>query len=120
MMCSRIRYLFYNRFNRNNFDYYNVSFEYVYMYQTVTFNTLFSVPVCSVPTLDGGINDVSNCLSHNRCKVGTTIRYICEPGFVASATQTTKCQDDHTWSSTPSCVKGFFKHGENFSFTFNK
>jgi len=67
---------------------------------------MFVVHVCPVLTIDEGVLDVKHCFKSGHCKVGTTVRYICDPGFVASL-PTTTCLADHTWSNTTSCAKGW-------------
>jgi len=67
--------------------------------------TLTSVPVCPVLIIDKGQSNYSACFSSDKCPVGTTLQYSCEPGFLISS-PTTKCLEDHTWSNAPVCVKG--------------
>ena len=64
-----------------------------------------SAPVCKVLNIDGGYVDVSACFTPLQCKVNTTLRYVCQQGFVQSSTTTT-CLPNHTWSTKPSCEKG--------------
>ena len=77
----------------------------VFLEKPVDRSTCSAVPVCPMPSIVNTRSNSSNCITSEKCPVGTTLQYSCESGFVLSS-PTTKCLDDHTWTNAPTCVKG--------------
>jgi len=84
-----------------------VTFRLILFFKQGIIIAYIAVPVCPVPQITKDQSNSSNCITSDRCQVGTTLQYSCESGFVLLS-PTTKCLEDHTWSNSPTCGEYFY------------
>jgi len=48
--------------------------------------------------------NTSECLTNDRCPVGTLLEYVCSEGYIISS-PTTACLDNSSWSHQPECIE---------------